>query len=519
MKRLLSSLLPTHWSLLLLAAIYLMTRNPFASFGDSLGMLYHASLGVDWATNATSHFLYVNFCALSLKLLPFLDQVLVLSLISWAFALLSLHRFGQLLKLAGSSEGLAAFLLLVMGLSFTWWRQAVMIEVYTLSCWVGLSVVWAMVKDELASQKKNQQAWLIGLWLGLALLAHIQFVLLTPVIGWHFWRRRASGISPALGTIGVTILVSSPLWILPLLLGTHSLKAVFFDQGYQDQVLQTDLASLVKGSLRSLGYLLYNFHVWVALIAWGLWKNWQKNRYWLWLAGLGGGPLWVFAMRYDVTDNYVFFLFPYFLLWLAVGAGIKGQGSGNREQGSSPLAEEDLREGEGGWGMNSEQGAESKEQGSQPKAVPRVENPARREGGRRGRKPKTRNKDQRFPMLGISLRLTGIEVPFFRNQPIPLWLILATALCLSPLVYATAWKVAEQVPSVQEFAEPKAYKGGVRYYLWPGQAYSPDPLKLAKAIYLGEQLPNPDFDRYPITIAYLKSRNLLPAQKDSSEEK
>lgn len=396
----------------LIFLIYWLSKNPYLSFGDAIGVVYYASLGFDWATNATSHFLYLNLCHVLIA--PELgNPVSVLTGLSIFFSMLCLYRLYQLIELSSGDRPTALVLVAIFAVSFTWWRQAITVEVYSMSMWLAMEILWTMGKDVL--QGEYRRSWQVAIWMALAILTHIQFILLLPAV-LVYWIQAArpqwSRMFPPLGMFAVLV---SPLFLLPHFLETHSLSAIFFDHAYQDQVLQFDLGSLFMGALRSIGYLLYNFHVFVPLLLLGVWQSWKKRRYWTILLLLAAAPIWGFAMRYNVTDNYVFFLLPYLVLMILGSEGI-------------------------GW---------------------------------------------------------------FSETIKALWLRLALAFCLSPLMYVCAWQVAEQIPRLQIFAEPKAYKGGLRYYFWPGQSHSVDPLQLARDIHAGKKEPIPDFDRYELVVKYL----------------
>ncbi|MEM7372324.1 MAG: DUF2723 domain-containing protein [Bacteroidota bacterium] len=395
----------------LIGLIYWLTKNPFLSFGDSIGVLYYASLGFDWATNATSHFLYLNLC--HILILPQIgNPVSLLTGLSIVFAMGCLYRLYLLIDLASGKQSIALITSLIFAVSFSWWRQAVTIEVYSMSMWIAMEIFWAMGQDVL--QEENKRSWQVAIWMAVAMLTHIQFLLLLPAVG-MYWMRGEKNWKQRLGPIGLFALLVSPLFLLPILLQTHPLSAIFFDHAYQGQVLQMDIKNLFFGGLRSIGYLIYNFHVFLPLLVWGIWINWKKRRAWTLLLLLAAAPIWGFAMRYNVTDSYVFFLLPYLVLCILGADGV-------------------------GW-------------------------------------------------LEEKIR--------------PLWLRVALTICLSPLMYLCAWQVAEQIPRLQIFAEPKAYKGGLRYYFWPGQSQSADPIQLAREIHEEKRPTIPDFDRYELVVKYL----------------
>jgi hypothetical protein len=399
---------PLLWALAAAGLTYTLTRNPYLSFGDSIGFALQAVAGFDLATNATSHLLYAVLNRLLVLALPGASPALILTAGSGLFALLALERVYRLCRHCGLPAGSSAVAVLVFGLGFTWWRQAVQAEVYAFSTWLACGFLAAAACNLL----HGRAALRMSAWLGLALLAHIQYVLLLPA--WLYaLLRPGAGWRQAVPAGLVLAGFSAPLWVLPLLLHTHPLRAVLFDHQFQGQVLAFSAGQLLRGAALSLGYLAYNFHLWLLPAAAGVVLLWRRQRRMWLLLLLAGGPVWAFAMRYAVTDSYVFFILPYAALTPALAAGLE------RAAGA-------------GW----------------RKALLRC----------------------------------------------------CAAWALAPLLYAGAWQAAERMPRAAAAAAPKAYKGGLRYYLWPGLEYAPDPLRLAQEIEAGRMAPIADFDRYPAAL-------------------
>ncbi|MCB0836557.1 MAG: DUF2723 domain-containing protein [Bacteroidetes bacterium] len=404
--------------LLGIAIVYLLTRSSYPGFGDSIGFLLFAERGFDLATNATSHFLYTNVNHLALVLFPQANPVSVLVGVSLVFSLFCIIFTYKYIKLISKDTIKTLIPLLIFALSFTWWRQSVIVEVYTFYCFWIITSLYLMLKDILNEQHKYPIP--IAALLGLGTLTHIQTILFFPLLGWYFLSVKNISKKSIFFSVIVLILVASPLIVLPLWLKSHNLSAVFFDNQYRGTVLSLNLEDLVKGTLRSLGYLIYNFHIFTIFIIRGIQIAWNENRKLFWFSLIAAGPVWVFAMRYNVSDNYVFFLVPYIIL--------TGLGS-------------------------------------------------------------------------LGLKKFGEHI---HRKFLPAFILVA--FFLSPTIYWTTWKIAEQIESLTVWAAPKTYKGGLKYYLWPGQETSTDPLELAKKIYTGEISPIDDFERYPVAIEYLKEK-------------
>ena len=411
----------------LIAGIFLLTRNPHVSFGDSLGFLVFACEGFDLDTNATSHFLYNNLNHLALRIFSGSDPIAVLTLFSVCCALAALVQvFRAALVLTGNPAA-AALSVVSLGLGFTFWRQAVIIEVYALNSFWVATILLHMIRSW--QEDARDQALPVSLFLGLALLTHIQNLLLLPAYGlFLYFRPRPRRSHTRAGPV-LLLAISAVLVILPLTLHTHGLRAVFFEDQYQEAVLGIDWRQLPRGILRSLAYLIYNYHLFLPFLVHGALMAWRSHRQICILLATAGLPFWLFAMRYDVSDNYVFFLTSYLVLSLLAAYSFDH------------------------W-------------------------------------------IRRFSPPGLNV------IP-----PI--------AILIAPFVYWAVLQLALLAPSLQARDQQEVYKGGLRYYVWPGQAQSADPLALAQAIYAqyGEELPGrwKWFDRYENAVQYLKVRGEIPA--------
>lgn len=407
------------------AVQYLLTRNPHVNFGDSLGFLVFATEGWDLNTNATSHFLYNNLNHLVILLFPNWDPVRLLTGLSTTYAILTLIQVYRAALLLHPNRLAAALATAVFGLGFTCWRQAVIIEVYSLNSLLVASMILHMLQSRGGESK--DQILTVSFWYGLALLTHIQNILLLPAYLLFIWYRSVQ--SRKVTGIGVALLlgISSVLILLPVFLQTHSIASVFFDNQYQDTVLSLNMRDLGMGTLRSLGYLGYNFHIFFLCTGYGIWYLFRQDKKLLASAALFGLPIWLFAMRYNVSDNYVFFLTPYLVLAL-------------------------------------------------------------------------------ISTLGFAELLKRIRSS--RS-----WVLAGSVSLIPAIVYGLILVAALQIPQIQQFDKQAQPKGGLAYYLWPGQSSSADPLELAAEIYrhsnISQESIFPGFDRYEYAIRYLKNRGSL----------
>jgi hypothetical protein len=165
---------------------------------------------------------------------------------------------------------------------------------------------------------------LLSILLGLGLLTHIQHILSLPFFCFHLFWKNELPLPKKIAGLAIILVLASPLFILPLVLGTHSLSAVFIENKFRGDLFGMDFKAIFKGIGMGLGMLLYNFLFALPffLKGWGrLWKA-EKSKVWVLLLVLL--PYFGFAFKYSVNDNHVFFLAGYFVLLLPLSLGLAG---------------------------------------------------------------------------------------------------------------------------------------------------------------------------------------------------
>lgn len=299
--------------------LYLLQRSPYVGFNDGLSFLYAASKGFDLDTNATSHFLYNNLQHVLVWALPFLPDVLVLTLFSVACALGTLGMVYRLGRLLAPSQGAALLPVVALGVSFTFWQQSEVIEVYAFNNLVFTAFLYCAVRDLRAHSRSNYLA--TSLFLGLGLITHIQHILSLPFFLAYLWGRndlrwtqRCWGMLPWMSMMSI-------LFFLPAYTGAHAWTAVFFESKFQDALMGVDARSLATGVLMGVGMLLYNFQLALVPMAAGWRHLWRTDRNLVWWMVALGLPYLAFATKYSVRDNHVFYLVVYLLLALPLVHG------------------------------------------------------------------------------------------------------------------------------------------------------------------------------------------------------
>ncbi|HEX2901175.1 MAG TPA: glycosyltransferase family 39 protein [Bacteroidia bacterium] len=296
------------------ALLYLLNRSPHVGFNDGLSFLYSAAKGFDGATNATSHFLYNNLQHLLLKAFFFLPHVWVLTLFSIGCSLCTLLLVYRVARLLTQRQGLALLPVVVLGISFTFWQQTEIIEVYAFNNLLFAAFLHVSLRDIVGKRRRNYL--LVSILLGLGLLTHIQHILSIPFfLGYLWWRNDLRLGQKILGMLPWMLLMSI-LFLLPAVTGLHTWKAVFFESKFQDELLGVDAWALLKGVLLGFGMLVYNFQLTLLPIAMGWRKLWKLDRgLTIWLMALAL-PYLAFALKYSVNDNHVFYLCFYIVLVL-----------------------------------------------------------------------------------------------------------------------------------------------------------------------------------------------------------
>src|SRR5690606_22141006 len=124
---------------LIFLLIYSLGSFSKIPFGDCMALVLDTELGVYIkAATPTSHFLYSNI-AIFIKNVTNLDAILVsryLVIVAGAFVVMMVYKTTQIITNKSWISIVAAF---VFGFSFTFWRNAEIVEVYTFNMvWVSL---------------------------------------------------------------------------------------------------------------------------------------------------------------------------------------------------------------------------------------------------------------------------------------------------------------------------------------------------------------------------------------------
>lgn len=296
------------------ALLYFLNRSPYVGFNDGLSFLLSASTDWDLATNATSHFLYNNLQHLLLSVLPFLPHVLVLTSFSILCALATLWLMYKTARLFTQRQSAALLPVVALGVSFTFWQQSEIIEVYAFNGLIFMGYLHLALRDIVDGRRRYALA--VSVLLGLGLLTHIQHILSIPFFLVWVWGRNPLSLTQRILAMVPWMALGSLLFILPAFTGQNTWQSVFFESKFQDELLGLDVKALLKGVALGLGMLAYNFLLLWIPIGQAWWRIWREQKRMFWWLTLMALPYLGFAMKYAVNDNHVFYLCFHFVLLL-----------------------------------------------------------------------------------------------------------------------------------------------------------------------------------------------------------
>ncbi|MCG2792807.1 MAG: glycosyltransferase family 39 protein [Weeksellaceae bacterium] len=290
-------------------------------FGDALGLVNTAEIN-QFTDNTTvfGKFLYTNFL-IGFKTIFGLDSISAARFFNLIFSVLTLAVLFFALKLKFKKERVAYLGTLIFALSFTYWKQTEIIEVYTFnSFWVALYIYFTI---RFLAHRKSSLLFISSLILGLSLWSHVQNIMLIP--GWLFlcFKSYKSNQIKVLPSIIVFAAFAFGLYFLAFLNGYDTSKV--FGSGNSDWVtgsFKKGIFGFSKNMAVAVGYLVYNF--WMFIIP-GFFVFFQKIKSFRYNQNIFYALSFLvpfsFATIYNVSDNYVFFLNAYlfFIFFIVEG--------------------------------------------------------------------------------------------------------------------------------------------------------------------------------------------------------
>ena len=304
----------TFFFLVILGIIYFLSIGKDPALGDSIGFTIQGYNGFAFESNATNHFLFSNILGLAHKVLPFINVHFLFVGICIISGLLALFYLRKLLLLLEVSEKSSLMCIMIMGFSFTFWRQAVITEVYTF--YLLFVILFLIQLFRFLKEKDIRHFYYMSVFLGILFLVHIQTILFGPIYFYFIFRNfrflKKHFIYGGFITLGLFSIL-----LIPVALGRHSLLSIFTDNAYENSLFDYDPATLLNSIIKNLGILGYNFLFFSLFILWAL-----KNRKWLDYILIGALPFLFFCIKHNVSDVHVFQLVPYIFIIILIGRGL-----------------------------------------------------------------------------------------------------------------------------------------------------------------------------------------------------
>jgi hypothetical protein len=293
------------------------TKIPFA---DCVGFVLDAEKGKFMTTaTATTHFLYINTVIL-IKNITGLNGIEASRLLVVFSGAATVSVIYLTVKSITKTEWVSLTAAFVFGFSFSFWRNAEIVEVYTYNTlWISL-FFFSMIKTFIEN-KKQYIVW-AGIFLGISLWVHIQNILLIPaflLFLLYFKAEKKYFYSSLL----VFVLLFASLFILNMSQGLSFKSPYSSDQGnwVEESFSKTSL-QYVKDFFQSFAYLIYNFNLFTFFGVMGAVFLYKSNRKMFFVFFTGSVCVYGFSTFYAVSDNYVFFL-PFNIIFaLSVGYGL-----------------------------------------------------------------------------------------------------------------------------------------------------------------------------------------------------
>ncbi|WP_336964015.1 protein O-mannosyl-transferase family [Chryseobacterium contaminans] len=301
------------------SAIYYLGSFTKIPFADCIGFVLSIEKG-EYETVATplSHFLYIN-TGIFIKGLTGLHAIEASRFLVVASGAATVALIYLIVNTITKTQWTAITTAFVFGFSFSFWRNAEIVEVYTYNClWISL-FFFSIVKTFI--EKKNFYIILSSLFLGIALWVHIENILLIPALFLFlfYFRMEKQYVYPS---FILFILLFSSLSILNMSQGLPFNAFYSTGQSWVKDSLKQPPLQLIKDFFQSFIYLIYNFNIFIFFGIAGISLLYKTNRKMFTVFFIAALMVYGFSTFYLVPDNYVFFL-PFNIIFaLSIGYGL-----------------------------------------------------------------------------------------------------------------------------------------------------------------------------------------------------
>ncbi len=294
------------------------SRIPFA---DCVGFALTTELDTfETVASSTSHILYGNTAILINKItgLGSIESNRFLVIFSAAFAVTFVYMIIRNLTNINWASLVGA---VVFGFSFTFWKNAEIIEVYTYNAF-WLTLFYLCIINTFIFEKKKAYIVLAGIFLGISIWLHIQNFLLIPAYLLLLFYFRSEKAAAVYSLVSFSVIFSL-LFIVNYSQGYPLSSPFTSNQGHWvEDSFKKPFSQYAIDLVKSVVYLLYNFTVFIIAGIIGMIMLYRENRKMFNVFFLASVFIYGFATFYAVSDNYIFFL-PFNIIFaLAIGYGL-----------------------------------------------------------------------------------------------------------------------------------------------------------------------------------------------------
>ena len=295
--------------------IYLVGSFSKIPFGDSIGFVLETEKKEFVQASAPHvHFLFINTLVLLKKLFPNVESSEIcrfLTVFSASFSIVILFKtIYELIK----NNFFAITTTIIFGFSFSFWKNAEIVEVYTFNLlFVSLVIYFCIV---FILHKKQNYLIFSSLLLGLSLWIHIQNILIVPAFMIVIFLCKSLRLQ--LLTIGILGILFCSLFIFPLL-NNQPLSSVFSSGTVSKNIALKDV---FKNFITAIGYLIYNFWYFLIFSIFGIIFSFKTNKTLFIFLTATALPVFIFSTVFAVSDNYVYFIPFNFIIAVFIGIGL-----------------------------------------------------------------------------------------------------------------------------------------------------------------------------------------------------
>ncbi|UOU99763.1 DUF2723 domain-containing protein [Chryseobacterium daecheongense] len=268
---------------------------------------------------ATTHFLYINTVILIKNItgISAIEANRLLIIISGALTVSIVYLTSKSITKVEWASITAA---IVFGFSFSFWKNAEIVEVYSYnSLWLSL-FFFCIIK----SFDKDKKLYIIlaGIFFGISLWVHIQNILLIPafIVFLYYFRKESKYIYSSLL---IFLLIFFSITILNASQGLSLTSPYSSERGeWLSNSFKKTFIEYLQDVVKSVIYLIYNFNVFTILGVAGIFFLYKSDKKVFFVFFTASLCVYGFATFYAVTDNYVFFI-PFNIIFaLSISYGL-----------------------------------------------------------------------------------------------------------------------------------------------------------------------------------------------------